>query len=524
MALNAAAWRGDLRATAFLISQGVSLIDVEGRGLPLLLAVVSRECPLELIELLLDAGADVDTRDEHGRTPLLLALPHPAKLALLLGRGANPNLSESDGATPLIHAIAEARDESVRALEVAGAREDGRLDAELLLAVRRGERSSVERALASGADPNRRIGTTPLLEAIAFGHTELARMILVSGADPNRRAHDRLVDMPPGCASLPESPPPLHSAIELCRPELVDELIRAGADLFSRWHDAPSAFFALRRAQFRHGSAANAVKRILDRAKKDAEADPERRRHLPVQLSKKATHPMASRLKELSTTVPELEGVSFREARPDDAPSFFLSASMPWHRAWSVRRSLRPLLDGWGVIVTSVRYEHEEPTHDELATMWRSVEHVEDRAQAWESLFAEERARRPELFRALCAVELGPPHEAEPRPSANESHVWVGVIERGAWWAPAVLPWDAPDDAPSPEDLIFALRALEAHFGAELAYVEEGRIWLRRPDPARVIADGDSVREWLAVLLPYEEEVTPGGRGLTSRWWSLEWD
>lgn len=32
MALNAAAWRGDLRATAFLISQGVSLIDVEGRG------------------------------------------------------------------------------------------------------------------------------------------------------------------------------------------------------------------------------------------------------------------------------------------------------------------------------------------------------------------------------------------------------------------------------------------------------------------------------------------------------------
>ncbi len=55
------------------------------------------------IDLLLDAGADIDARDKAGRTPLMMTVynnrDQEKAAAILLGKGANPNLTDNQGNT-----------------------------------------------------------------------------------------------------------------------------------------------------------------------------------------------------------------------------------------------------------------------------------------------------------------------------------------------------------------------------------------------------------------------------------------
>jgi ankyrin repeat protein len=64
------------------------------------------------VEFLLANAADVNHRDLHRRTPLLMAVDldsfHPKKqiiINLLIERGANPNLADEEEKTPLTGAI-----------------------------------------------------------------------------------------------------------------------------------------------------------------------------------------------------------------------------------------------------------------------------------------------------------------------------------------------------------------------------------------------------------------------------------
>lgn len=66
-------------------------------------------------------------------------------------------------------------------------KEQKRLDATLLAAVRAGSISMVRRLLDEGADPNARdeIGWTPLMRAAEEGFASIARLLLDKGADAN---------------------------------------------------------------------------------------------------------------------------------------------------------------------------------------------------------------------------------------------------------------------------------------------------------------------------------------------------
>lgn len=88
-------------------------VDLESKGqsgLTILhlaiLATFSRIYSEERVQILLEKGADIDSRDSTVKTPLFYVaeLSHVALVEILLARGADADEKDSVGRTPLSHA------------------------------------------------------------------------------------------------------------------------------------------------------------------------------------------------------------------------------------------------------------------------------------------------------------------------------------------------------------------------------------------------------------------------------------
>ena len=142
---------------------------------------------------LLKLGADADSRDENGFTPLhwvtfRAAVTDMTKVIdLLAAAGADLDAITNDGkSTPLIFAIASGARDAVLSLVRAGANLDLEADqvTPLMTAAREGDRELVRLLIEAGAEPSKRCGSFGPAEYAEYGgHEDLASLLRVSVKD-----------------------------------------------------------------------------------------------------------------------------------------------------------------------------------------------------------------------------------------------------------------------------------------------------------------------------------------------------
>ncbi|MFC1654798.1 ankyrin repeat domain-containing protein [Myxococcota bacterium] len=187
---------------------------------------------LETVRSLLDAGAEVDTRNRRNETPLhTAAMGGQGKIVdLLLERGAPVDVQANKTLWTPLHILACAGDQAGIALSL----------------------------VKAGADPNARDrwGRTPLHWFAMDGDCEAVDVLIDAGADPDAQDLDgftplhRVAMQGHGCASTllrkgadvhNRSPrtgwTPLHCSAYGKGYKVARQLLMAGADLFARDHE-----------------------------------------------------------------------------------------------------------------------------------------------------------------------------------------------------------------------------------------------------------------------------------------------
>ncbi|XP_065343666.1 uncharacterized protein LOC135941846 [Cloeon dipterum] len=226
-ALHLAAYKGSTELTIKLIQCGADVNSKNNHGLTCLnIATVNRN--LDLLEVLLKNKADVNNEYKlFGNTPLHHAAleNYPEILEMLVNHGADVNLQNKNGWTAL-HLAARYNPELSQTLLDHGADVNSKeIDAwtPLLLAARFYPELS-KTLLNHGADvnSNTKMGSSPLHFAARY-NPELSQTLLDHGADINSKEIDAWT--------------PLHFAARY-NPELSQTLLDHGADINSKEIDA----------------------------------------------------------------------------------------------------------------------------------------------------------------------------------------------------------------------------------------------------------------------------------------------
>ncbi|KAF9009620.1 ankyrin repeat-containing domain protein [Cyathus striatus] len=181
-------------AVAELLEHGADPNKEETKYLGNALTAAAIRGSAEIIEMLVEKGADPNLKVGYVGTPLLAAISwgHSVAVASLLERGANPNICESNypQRSPLQIAALGCWTEIVKHLLNHGAdinRMDTVYDNPLQDTCAWGFTAMVQLLLDNGADPNYNGESRPLQAAAYNNYPEIVNMLLAYGADPTLR-------------------------------------------------------------------------------------------------------------------------------------------------------------------------------------------------------------------------------------------------------------------------------------------------------------------------------------------------
>jgi len=191
-ALMAAVEKGYEDIINFLLEEGADIEAKNNKGQTALMRAVLVENQ-SIVDLLLSKGANVNVKDNLGITPLMYAVETENKdiVDLLLSKGANVNAQTDSGRTVLMDAATIVGNRDIVDLLLSkGANVNAQTDSgltALMQAVFAENSGIVDLLLSKGANVNTQnnSGETVLMFASTFLLLEIVRRLLKAGANPN---------------------------------------------------------------------------------------------------------------------------------------------------------------------------------------------------------------------------------------------------------------------------------------------------------------------------------------------------
>jgi ankyrin repeat protein len=234
-AFYAAIRANDLTRLNAVLAQGADVNTKDPQGItPLMLAAWVGST--DAMKTLLDRGADPNLTNSTGSTALMLCVTELPKVQMLIARGANVNIASARGRTALLLAAMSDRSaDIVRALLSAGADPkvaDQMATTPLHAAAMGGDTETLRVLLGFATDVNAKnipFGLTPLSYAAGNGNVAAVRMLLAKGADVNAVGSDGSFQQVKAGTIVLGNFTPLFMAAPFGSAELVNILLDAGA-------------------------------------------------------------------------------------------------------------------------------------------------------------------------------------------------------------------------------------------------------------------------------------------------------
>ena len=224
---EATVWRNDPTLAAD-VARAAEAAEARRKAEAAEAAEAARKKEVAEVESLLAPGADINARDNDGKTMLIRAVWGGKRdlVELLLAHGADVNAKDSKyGDTPLCYAV-EFREKDLAEVLLAHGADVNAKDSKygqtpLHVAVNDGNKEMVELLLAHRADVNAKAanGQTPLHLAASFGRTDIAELLLDHGADVNARDDHQWTPLIQAASASQESK------------KMVEALLAHGADI-----------------------------------------------------------------------------------------------------------------------------------------------------------------------------------------------------------------------------------------------------------------------------------------------------
>ena len=199
-ALHYAALYGHLEIIELLLKSGASVdavsdVDETGSGdccsaLGYAVSSAFLQDKSPVIKVLVENGADVNSRDIAGKTPLIRFIQTGGDIViaqLLLEHGADVSATDNNNNSVLVHAIEQGHRAIIDLLESHSSSKQGLLEYHLINAARENSMQQMKDFIESGANVNHRFGSTALCAAAEAGHDEAVQLLIEAGAELNQR-------------------------------------------------------------------------------------------------------------------------------------------------------------------------------------------------------------------------------------------------------------------------------------------------------------------------------------------------